>query len=223
MNTHYLKPALLAVLLSTSLTGCSGMGGAKGDDATQTKTEGAIGGALLGALAGGLLGGDAKSAAIGAAIGGGVGYLVGNEVAERKKQYANKEALIAGETRYTTKMLQETQSLNTQLSGDIRKYKKSISRLNKQIAKDSSKRATLKKQQAAVQKSHKNAKKALDAINQELKVSQTLYDETKKDSGKKNAANLKQWQKKISALKTQKVKLETNTNQLQAVSKTIAL
>lgn len=214
---------LTSIVLATTLAlgGC--IGGTQTDDTTRTRSEGAIGGALLGALAGQLLGGDTKSTLIGASFGAAAGYIVGNEVAKRKQEYKNAEDLIAGETRRTEETLYQVQKANTSLEQDIRNYRVEISRLNQQVKRDSSKRSELKAQKVKLDKRYASAQEALKGVENELETAQTLYKDTKQSAGTKNKGELATWNKKIRALKAEKVALQRNTQQLQAVSQSIAL
>jgi hypothetical protein len=215
-----LKRMSYLVLISTiGLSGC--MDEMMKDDASVTKAQGAGGGALLGAALGGLIGGDAQSALIGAAIGGGLGYVVGNEVAKRKQAYASQEDLIAGETQRTVALLNEVKSVNSTLQKDIANYKKEIKKLNKQVAKDASKRAKLEQRKSELGAKHAQATQAISDVEKELETTQAMYDDTATTATDKK--KMRAWEKRINELKAQKVKLEENTNQLQAVSSTIAL
>lgn len=91
------------------------------------------------------------------------------------------------------------------------------------MQRDSSKKEQLHQQKATVDKRYQQAKKGLQSVENELKTAETLHADVKKQSVGKNKNELKSWEKKINSLKAQKVKLENNTQQLQAVSNTISL
>jgi len=220
MNTRVNKIVVTSALV-LSLSGCLESLGIK-DDGTQTKVEGAGIGALLGAGLGAALGGR-DGAAIGALAGGGLGFLLGNEVAKRKEQYATQEDLIAGESQHTAEILQSTRSVNSTLQSDIRDYKRQVSSLSAQIRKDSSKKSALQAHKSTVDKRHAEAVKALHSVDAELQTAESLYSDASKNADKSSKGDLNNWNKRIKALKAEKVKLEKNTKQLQAVSNTIAL
>jgi len=227
----------LGILLLTSvlgLQGCfSGIPGFTKDDsapdsedASRTKTEGAVAGAALGALLGALAGGSdnrAQGAAIGALLGGGAGYLAGSEVAKRKQAYANQEDLIAGETQRTLKTVQQLQSANADLQKDIAGYRRQIAKLNLDIKAGKDKKGELKAQKSKMDERYKQAKDALAGVEKEIETSEEMYQEAEKSADSKQSDGLKKWEKRIEELKAQKVRLEKNTGQLQDVSSSIAL
>jgi outer membrane lipoprotein SlyB len=218
MKTRFLKTAT-TITLTTFLASCAQMGF---NDQTATQMEGTLAGAGLGAVLGGLIGGR-DGALWGAGLGAGAGFLVGNEVASRKQAYTSQEALIAGETQRVATLVQEIENTNAVLRQDIASYNAQISSLKARMQRDSSAKEKLRQQKATVDKRHQQAKKSLQTVENELKTAETLHADSKKQSGKKNANELKAWESRINSLRTQKVKLEKNTQQLQSVSNTIAL
>ena len=218
MKTTFLTTAT-AITLTTVLTSCAQMGF---DDQSSTQMEGSLFGAGLGAALGGLINGR-DGALWGAAAGAGVGFLVGNEVAKRKESYSSQEALISGETQRVANLVQEIENTNAILRQDIASYNSQISNLKAQMHQDSSKRENLRQQKATVDKRYQQAKKSLKAVENELKTAETLHADTKKQAGSKNARELRNWENRINSLRSEKVKLERNTQQLQSVSNTISL
>jgi outer membrane lipoprotein SlyB len=218
MKTTILKTATV-LTLTTFLTSCASMGF---DDHTSTQMEGGLMGAGLGAALGGLIGGR-DGALWGAGLGAGVGFLVGNEVASRKQSYATQEALIAGETQRVANLVQELENTNAILRQDIASYNSQISSLKSRMQRDSSAKEKLRQQKATVDKRYQQAKKGLKSVENELKTAETLHADTKKLSAGKNKNELKSWENRINSLRSQKVKLENNTQQLQAVSNAISL
>jgi|WetSurMetagenome_2_1015567.scaffolds.fasta_scaffold07774_3 hypothetical protein len=218
MKTKFLKAAT-TLTLTTFLASCAQMGF---DDQTSTQMEGTLAGAGLGAALGGLIGGR-DGALWGAGLGAGAGFLLGNEIAARKQSYASQEALIAGETQRVTNLVQELENTNAILRQDIASYNAQISSLKTQIQRDSSAKEQLRQQKVTVDKRYQQAKKSLQVTENELKTAETLHADTKKQSGGKNVNELKVWENRINSLRTQKVKLEKNTQQLQSVSNSIAL
>lgn len=188
-------------------------------DQTRTRVEGAATGTAINALAG-RLGGD--SALLSTALSAGAGYVVADEVAKRKLLYVNKEALIKGETKRTAELITETKALNKQLQGDIKRYKKEISATRALIRKNKQEKQILVTQKAAIDDRYNKTKKALKGVENEIKVAESLYAETKhaKDVKKQSLSG---WKKKIAGLKAQKSRLERNTGQLQALSNSLAI
>jgi outer membrane lipoprotein SlyB len=218
MNASFLKIGTV-ITLTTFLTSCAQMGF---DDHTATQMEGTLAGAGLGAALGGLIGGK-DGALWGAGLGAGVGFLVGNEVAARKQSYSTQEALITGETQRVSNLVQELENTNAILRQEITSYNTQINSLKAQMQRDSSKREQLRQKKVAIDKRYQQAKKSLQSTENELKTAEALHADTKKQAGGKNANELKQWEKRISSLRKQKVKLEQNTQQLQSVSNSISL
>ncbi|MEY3219171.1 MAG: hypothetical protein RIT27_528 [Pseudomonadota bacterium] len=218
MKTTFLKTTAV-VALTTVLASCAQMGF---DDQSSTQMEGSLLGAGLGAALGGLINGR-DGALWGAAAGAGVGFLVGNEVAKRKQSYSSQEALISGETQRVANLVQEIENTNAILRQDIASYNAQISSLKAQMQRDSSKREQLRQQKSKIDKRYQQAKKSLQAVENELKTAETLHADTKKQAAKKNVNELRHWENKINSLRSEKVKLEKNTQQLQSVSNTISL
>lgn len=218
MNTNFLKRGTI-ITLATFLTSCAQMGF---DDYTATQMEGTLAGAGLGAALGGLIGGK-DGALWGAGLGAGVGFLVGNEVAVRKQSYASQEALIAGETQRVSNLVQELEHTNAVLRQEITSYNAQINALKVQMQHDNTKREQLRQKKVMIDKRYQQAKKSLQAVENEVKTAEALYADIKKQAGKKNANELKLWENKINTLKSQKLKLEQNVQQLQAVSNSISV
>lgn len=224
MLTHSRRSLAIIVFLSIFLSGCFATGGGtQGDDSTRTKAEGAGIGALLGAGIGAALGGDAKSAAIGAAIGGLGGFVLGNEIAKRKQKYKTQEDLIAGESQHIANVLRETRATNKALSSDIKNYRRQVNSLNAKLKQGKTQKARLQTKKAEIDQRYASAQKSLAAVDNELKTAKALHKETQNKAGQGNAKQLERWNSRIRQLKAQKVQLEKNTQQLQAVSNTIAL
>ena len=87
------------IAASLLLAGCANIH----DDRTRTKVEGTAAGAAAGGVLGGVIGGlvslgspssIAQGALIGAQIGGGAGYAYGTSVANKKAEYASREAWL---------------------------------------------------------------------------------------------------------------------------------
>lgn len=212
-----------------SLSCVLGLGGCIGsdtytDDQTRTRTEGMIGGALLGSLASQFSTDNAfTDTLLNSGITSAAGYVIGDEVAKRKQAYKDKEALIEGESQRTADTIAEVQKANTALEKDIKVQRQAIKQLQKQAAKDASKREELSARKQALQEQHKQAKKALKGVNNELETEQLLYKDAKQSASASDQASLAQWNKRIQALKAEKVALERNSGQLQALSDSIAL
>ena len=93
------RPAHGIVVTAILLAGCTNIH----NDRTRTKVEGTAAGAAAGGILGGVIGGVvslgspsyiAQGAVIGAQVGGHMGYAYGTSVANKKAQYASREAWL---------------------------------------------------------------------------------------------------------------------------------
>jgi len=214
------KKTTLVVAITYALSGCTLFGETKTaeEDQGQTRAQGAIFGALAGTIAGVLIGDSKKGAAIGAIVGTMAGTVLGDMIANRKGQYASAEEAIAEETRRTEQLTQAVRTENSQLKQDILTYDKQIVMLRADINKGKKNYSSLKTQKNKMQARHDSAKKSLSAVENELKVSQGLYQDYKSNSTASTSSELQTWQKKISKLKKEKSELEKNIQTLNAMN-----
>lgn len=224
----------LAGSLTTLLTGCASTSNLFSDlrgtnseqtalenDQTRTRVEGTLLGAATGAVIGNLIGDNTKSTLLGAAIGGGVGYLVGDEVAKRKKAYATQEDLIENESKRTANLVDEVKQINQKLNSEIKSMQTQVALLATQEKQGKVQKAALEASKARVNQRYSETKQALEAVNKEIEIADSLYQDSKTQN--KNASKLKTWENRINALKQEKVALQKHTNQLEVVSQAINL
>jgi len=216
MNT--LKKTGLVVAITYALSGCTLFGETKTaeEDQDQTRAQGAVFGALAGTIAGVLIGDNKKGAAIGAIVGTMAGTVLGDMIANRKGQYASAEEAIAAETKRTEALTQAVQSENHQLKQDILTYDKQIVMLRADISKGKKNRSSLTTQKNKMQARYDSAKKSLSAVENEMKVSQGLYQDYKSNGA--NSSNLQTWQNKINKLEKEKTVLKKNIDTLNAMN-----
>jgi hypothetical protein len=103
--------------------------GACANDAQRTRTEGAAAGAALGAVAGHVLGGNKDSTVAGAVIGGVIGAWIGNRTADKKAQYAAREAELRSSAERATALARSSSEQNEQLQRDIAALDESVQQL----------------------------------------------------------------------------------------------
>jgi len=216
MNT--LKKTGLVVAITYALSGCTLFGETKTaeEDQEQTRAQGALFGALAGTIAGVLIGDSKKGAAIGAIVGTMAGTVLGDMIANRKEQYASAEEAILAETKRTEALTQAVQNENQQLKQDIAVYDKQITHLQAQIQSGQKNRNSLNTQKQKMQARYTEAQKSLSAVENELKVSQGLYQDIKANGN--TSSELHTWQKKISKLEKEKSTLEKNIDTLNTMS-----
>ncbi len=225
---------LLTGSLTTLLTGCASTSNVFSDlwgsnseqtalenDQTRTRVEGTLLGAATGAVIGNLIGDDTKSTLLGAAIGGGVGYLVGDEIAKRKKSYATQEDLIENESKRAAKLVDEVKQVNQKLNSELKSMQSQVALLVAQEKQGKAQKAALEASKVRVNQRYSEAKQALEAVNKEIEISDSLYQDSKTQS--KSASKLQTWENRINALKQEKVALQKHTNQLEAVSQAVNL
>src|SRR3569832_765583 len=98
------------------------------NDQQRTQAEGVAAGAAIGAVLGHLIGGR-DGAAIGAIVGGVAGGAAGNEVAEKKRRYAQREDALKTAAAQSQEVAQQTRAANEILQRDIDGLERSVARL----------------------------------------------------------------------------------------------
>ncbi|MBK1655433.1 glycine zipper domain-containing protein [Allochromatium vinosum] len=167
---------ILPWLLSAALvTGCANIQ----DDQQRTQAEGAAAGAVLGALVGYAIDRE-RGAAIGALIGGGAGFVVGNEIAKRKKAYANTEDFLNAQIARVAEFNRTTLAYNDKLHREIASLDRESKRLQAQYKSGAVKKQTLVSKRNALNEKIAGSKKLEQTLVQEQQVqSQILADERK--------------------------------------------
>ncbi|ADC63561.1 glycine zipper domain-containing protein [Allochromatium vinosum] len=167
---------ILPWLLSAALvTGCANIQ----DDQKRTQAEGAAAGAVLGALVGYAIDRE-RGAAIGALIGGGAGFVVGNEIAKRKKAYANTEDFLNAQIARVAEFNRTTLAYNDKLHREIASLDRESKRLQAQYKSGAVKKQTLVSKRNALNEKIAGSKKLEQTLVQEQQVqSQILADERK--------------------------------------------
>jgi len=184
MMHRYVAGVVMAALLS----GCVATGGPErpastaSDDQTATRVQGS----LLGALVGGLIGaaaGDTKGALIGAALGGGLGYLAGNEIANRKAQYAREEDFLDAETAQAASLNREAVAYNDQLRGQIAKLDAESKQLAARYRSGQASRDQLVAQRNAVQERMEKSRQVEENLRKEHDIKSTVAKEERDQRG----------------------------------------
>lgn len=121
----FVFPRICGPLLALLLQGCTNIQ----NDATRTRTEGALAGCAAGSVLGTLIGDNRKSAASGCALGGAAGLALGQHVAHKKREYAREEDYLRDLLAHAQNYAETLHQLNQQLLVDIRRLTAEESRL----------------------------------------------------------------------------------------------
>lgn len=207
------KVSWAALFSVAMLSGCA-------DDQQATRASGAGLGAALGCGIGALITGDASGCAIGALAGGTGGFLVGNEVADRKQQYASMEDLLDGEIAKTEETNRALVRRNRQLRDDLQTRQATLVALESDVAAS---QATERRKQAEVTKIKKESAEAqqlLEDARQELAIQQELLEETEKEIAQ--SAEVGVYRQKVAAMERHIVELSQLVEQYAAVDDRIS-
>jgi hypothetical protein len=174
-STPRSNPTLPLLLASGLVTGCANIQ----DDQQRTQAEGAAAGAVIGALIGYAIDKE-QGAAIGALVGGGAGFVVGNEIAKRKKAYANTEDFLNAQIARVAEFNRTTLAYNNKLRREIASLDRESRRLQAQYKSGAVQKQALASKRNALQEKIAGSKKLEQTLVQEQKVqSQILAEERK--------------------------------------------
>ena len=174
-STPRSNPTLPLLLASGLVTGCANIQ----DDQQRTQAEGAAAGAVIGALIGYAIDKE-QGAAIGAVIGGGAGFVVGNEIAKRKKAYANTEDFLNAQIARVAEFNRTTLAYNDKLRREIASLDRESKRLQAQYKSGAVQKQALVSKRNALNEKIAGSKKLEQTLVQEQKVqSQILAEERK--------------------------------------------
>ena len=171
---------IAAISLVTVLGGCANM-----NDTQVTQAQGAGAGAVLGALIGYAVG-DEKGALIGAAIGAGAGYVVGNEIAQRKQQYASTEDFLNGEIQRTAEFNRTARAYNNKTRSEISSLRRESERLQSRYAKGKADRSSLVAKRTELQTKLNQSKQLEATLQKEFDINQTILAEERQKRGEKD-------------------------------------
>jgi len=182
-------------------------------DQTVTRAEGLLWGALLGGILGAITGDEKKDkiekAGLGIVVGAIAGFLLSNEVAKRKQQYVNREEALQQEVARLNQLINNGQNLNQQLTQEFKDYDQKIAQLQQELTEKNAQALDLQRQKRQLKNHYREAQKTLKTIEEELSISQQLYQEYLQE---KATAKMAQWQEKISQLEQEKQTLTANIN-----------
>lgn len=205
MKTRFLQ-ASAAFTAVAMLSSCANIQ----DDGTRTRAEGAGAGALLGAVAGGIIGNQShhawEGALIGAAAGGMAGLAYGDYVAQKKANYASREAWLNA-------CIDEAEQINADAVAYNNKLSNRIAELKSQIngAKSRGDKGELRKLKSEVLSLQTNTKKQVKIVSGEINAQQQPLKET-------GSAELNS---RLNELHSTKSSLNSNEEKLAALNNSI--
>src|SRR4051794_23614016 len=129
MRIRDLRAPAAAILLGFFVTACTTAAGVNRSDQTRTRVEGTGAGLLAGAGIGAAPGGE-KRGVIGAGVGALVGLAGGSYVAQKKADYAKREAALQDSAQRAELLARQTHEQNESLSSSIASLKSDIQRLH---------------------------------------------------------------------------------------------
>lgn len=222
MNVTGLFPrTILAVMMTAYL----GVGVARADDREQTVTEGVAAGSVLGGIVGALLGGKedrGKNAAIGALLGGILGGAHGNNVAQKKAEYAQNEALFTDAIARYDGELHYFQDFNQRLEVEIAEIAQQharIAALSEQSDQDKNQLVALEKrilkQIERTQKAISRVEVNILAVDKDIKAVNSKIDQLKSASAYTYVA---QAGERMDQLQAERSSLQVHLNTLKNIS-----
>ncbi|NVZ11122.1 glycine zipper 2TM domain-containing protein [Allochromatium humboldtianum] len=210
-STPRSNPTLPLLLASGLVTGCANIQ----DDQQRTQAEGAAAGAVIGALIGYAIDKE-QGAAIGAVIGGGAGFVVGNEIAKRKKAYANTEDFLNAQIARVAEFNRTTLAYNNKLRREIASLDRESKRLQAQYKSGAIKKQTLVSKRNALNEKIAGSKKLEQTLVQEQKVqSQILAEERKTRPA--NDPYIRKLEREVKTLQGNIDTLRSNNTQLAQI------
>jgi chromosome segregation ATPase len=216
--------AALALFTSGCATTPDGQQDGTADDQQRTRVEGAAIGAVLGGLLGAALGDQdrGRGAVIGAAVGAGAGYLVGNEVAKRKRQYANEEEFLDAEIHNAGELNATASQYNAQLRTQVAGLEDSARRLRSEYAQGAASRQRLEEERSLVQQRISSVEKVKDELQKEYEIKVAVYEE---QQGKRPADDpyVQQLRAEINQLKTNLDELNAQSQQLAQIDERLTI
>lgn len=210
-STPRSNPTLPLLLASGLVTGCANIQ----DDQQRTQAEGAAAGAVIGALIGYAIDKE-QGAAIGAVIGGGAGFVVGNEIAKRKKAYANTEDFLNAQIARVAEFNRTTLAYNNKLRREIASLDRESKRLQAQYKSGAVQKQALVSKRNALNEKIAGSKKLEQTLIQEQKVqSQILAEERKTRPA--NDPYIRKLEREVKTLQGNIDTLRSNNTQLAQI------
>ncbi len=187
-----------AILAAALVTGCVA------NDQNLTRAQGAGVGVAVGAGLGALISGDTEGALVGAAVGGLAGLALGDAVARKKSDYASTEAMIREERRIARQNASEMAAYNASLTRHLETLDRDIARLEDDLVAERANREAALSIRSQAKDALQEARRRLAEVNQEVAVSQRLYDQAKAEGP---SPDLVDWDRQIGELERRRDEL----------------
>ncbi len=186
------------------------------NDSNRTRLEGMGAGCLGGAALGGLIGGGLIEAAIGCAASSIAGLAVGDHIAQKKAQYANKEDYHKAMLAEADMALQQNREVNKDLKIKIAQLEEIQKSLQLQERKKSETQKKLITRQKEIKQLITKTKTNISEISTNIEIQkQVLVEE--RQSASANFINVSE--QGISDLETEKDSLKQALAQLEVMDK----
>ncbi len=207
---------VVPLLVTSLLSGC-----ATTNDQDRTKAEGAGLGALIGGLLGYAI--DRESGAlIGAAVGAGAGYMVGNEVAKRKREYANSEDFLDAEIARTQEFNSTAVAYNKKLNQDIKALEKESKTLRARYDAGKVSKDMLVAKRDILQKRADENRKLEETLAAELEV-QTAILAQERDGRRADDPYIARLEKEVQQLQKNLENLRDGSSQLARIDQRLSV
>ena len=159
-NCGTLTGLIAALVLAGLLSSCA-------SDQQRTRTEGVVSGAAIGAVLGHILD-HRNGAALGAVIGGAAGGVVGNQVAEKKRLYAEREDALNAAAAHSQAIAQQARVANEALQRDIAALAASVTRLQTKRMSARSRKNVALSTRRSFEETNRKLDQQLAAVRSEL-------------------------------------------------------
>lgn len=215
---------LLCLSITAGVSGCANIQ----NDATRTKTEGALVGAGVGGGVGALVGTAIGGNATGALIGGGIGAILGsltglaagNYVADKKAEYASREEWLDACIEEARKSNQAAVEYNAKLSKEIKELDKRCTKLAADFKRQQAKRETLLAEKATIDKQQKAVEAGIKSLEERSAKQKAVAQDAR--SGK-NTTEADIMDAEVKKLETQIAELKKHNQKLASISVRMAV
>ncbi|MCF8088843.1 MAG: hypothetical protein K9K63_07360 [Desulfotignum sp.] len=199
------------------LSGCVTM-----SDKEKTVAEGTAVGAAVGTALGAVIGGG-RGAAIGAAIGGAAGLTIGNIIAQRKNQYANREEFLTGEIQRVAEYNEKAREYNKQLQVEIARLSKEVDYLQTEHAQGEARKESLIAKKNELSKQLEFNDELEQDLSNELDVLIAILEEQEQGSEADESIHISELEQEILELENNLTELREGSVQLASIDERLQL
>ncbi|MCF6189812.1 MAG: hypothetical protein L3J51_05005 [Cocleimonas sp.] len=216
MNKIYINIGS-SLFMGILLTACSASGGPGKSKQKEYVTQGCIGGGILGAVAATAIG-SGENAGKAAIFGCGIGAVIGYQIAKRTDKYVDAGKAISTETQRNINTVNLVRNNNNKLAARITKYKTVLNTIKYSKMSEQGKKRELTNISTSLKKQLNMSSSNLSSVQQELKVTRSLYTKYKRSVPKDKSSTYKN---KISELEQEKNILSKHVQSLNAMNASI--